>query len=193
MNPLQTAVAAAATFAAVIAAGYVTGVVGSLYDEKPAETISAPADVVAAPAPAPVSAPPPEPTEDAYGSYGDDATLDRLVDRCESGHLESCVELYWESDIDSGYERYAKRETTESELMGDTPVGDMTQGNTYYSPTDALEFIWAGYGASERNDWCEAYNNFGPELSHSFVVDGMNGSAQEPTLREFINVFDPKC
>jgi hypothetical protein len=179
----RTGMIAGVTIAAVLAVGCTS----EEAVEQPVEIGSA----VAFEAPAPE--PEPEPTEDAYGSYGDDPRMDRLVDRCEIGHTSSCVELYWESDIDSGYERYAKRETTESELMGDTPVGDMTQETTYYSPTDALEYIWAGYGASDRNDWCEAYNDFGPELSHSFVVDGMNGSAQEPTLREFINVFDPKC
>lgn len=39
-------------------------------------------------------------------SYGDDAYLDQLWDRCEAGDGAACDELYWESPAGSEYEEF---------------------------------------------------------------------------------------
>lgn len=39
-------------------------------------------------------------------SYGSDAQLDALWDRCEAGSLDACDELYFAAPVGSGYEEY---------------------------------------------------------------------------------------
>ena len=40
--------------------------------------------------------------------YGDDITLDRLWDRCESGDGAACDDLFWDSPVGSRYERFGE-------------------------------------------------------------------------------------
>jgi hypothetical protein len=42
----------------------------------------------------------------APGDLGDDAALDEAADRCFDGDLDACDDLYFESPLGSGYERY---------------------------------------------------------------------------------------
>lgn len=42
----------------------------------------------------------------APSTYGDDAALDALWDACDSGDVQACTELYFESPVDSDYESF---------------------------------------------------------------------------------------
>lgn len=46
------------------------------------------------------------PRAEEPGDLGDDAALDQFADRCFSGDLEACDDLYLESPLGSDYERY---------------------------------------------------------------------------------------
>lgn len=43
----------------------------------------------------------------AEGEYGSDPTLDRLYNECAEGDGAACADLFWESPVDSEYERFA--------------------------------------------------------------------------------------
>lgn len=44
----------------------------------------------------------------ALNTYGDDPVLDILWDDCETGFVDACWDLYWESPVGSGYELFAE-------------------------------------------------------------------------------------
>jgi len=65
-------------------------------------------------------------------SYGSDEALDALWDRCESGGLAACDELYFAAPVDSGYERFGatcgNREAQPGLCSAHGGAGDTTEG-----------------------------------------------------------------
>ena len=45
-------------------------------------------------------------TSDSAGTYGSNPQLDALWDACEAGDGAACDDLYFQADIDSGYEDF---------------------------------------------------------------------------------------
>jgi hypothetical protein len=136
---------------------------------------------------APTTPPSPTPTQStlAYGDYGTSKTFDTMVDLCESGDLTSCLDLFWESDLDSGYEAYALDNTTREQRDAHY-LADVTA-------TQMLSAAWAEFDASDRSDFCDGYALFGLEKTYEMVMDELDTGGVVPTMDEFELFFSGKC
>ena len=76
-------------------------------------------------------------------TYGDDATFDRLWDRCADGALDACDDLYWDSPLGSRYEDFG---ATCGDRQGWTP-GDCVASTSVDTSSTGLR---AGCGGG---DW----------------------------------------
>jgi hypothetical protein len=157
----------------VLAVGFVA--IGSDETDEPLEIGSAVA----------IEAPAPTPPRLAAADYGSDAFLDRLVDECQIGSTTACVDLYWESEVDSAYESYAYASTTAGERR--------SHPTATVSGEQMLLLVWAGFDSNERSDFCAGYTALGAELSYLLVIEALDDDGMIPTQDEYAAIFDARC
>lgn len=94
--------------------------------------------------------------DEVADDYGDDPALDALYDDCEDGDMAACDELYFASDVDSGYEAFG-------ETCGDREDGstagfcDAPAGGTNFDPgevPDGFADMFSGMGLTEEQTQC---------------------------------------
>lgn len=106
--------------------------------------------------------------DDKPSFYGSDPEMDRLYDKCEAGDKEACLELFWESDLDSGYEEYAMSKTTGSERIEyrgiDADAADET-------PNDRIAFMmaWDNQDSSTQEQLCWYFETYPDDAYEDFI------------------------
>jgi hypothetical protein len=137
---------------------------------------------VAVPEPAPVEAATParEPENEPF-TYGDDARLDSLWDRCANDNLDACDLLYWDSPWDSDYERFALQRQDELDVtMNEQEIADAFGADFF------LDIVWADMSTVERGELCVAYSLLGPEVSSQVVAEGTSGLFDADEIRPWL-------
>lgn len=130
--------------------------------------------------------PEPEP-EPEPGTYGSDPVLDRLQDECADGNERSCLDLFWDSPIDSEYEAYAKDHTDPSDR-----VEDFMGEDEGVSTNMLLQMTWDNLSTSDQTDICVGYLLAPREMYVSFE-DGYGSGEGMPSFGEFTDFFDSVC
>ena len=121
----------------------------------------------AEPAPEPEQAAPDRPNpESEPHTYGDDPTLDRLQDDCETGDTDACSELYWAAAVDSDYETVGRD--------GMEPV----TADLGWEPL--MTIAWTGMDSGDRTDICVALDYDNPQLDHALYVSFAEGLGDDP-------------
>lgn len=156
-------------------------------EEEAPEPEPEPEVVEPEPEPEPAPEPEPEPEPDApRGTYGSDAVLDRLQDRCADGDMDACDDLYWDSPLGSEYESYAQEQRYG---VASNELDDLFTDEEFNEL--AFTLLWSGMSAREQAEICDGYNLFGPEFMYEPFAEGYGEGA--PSLAEFRSFFDSNC
>jgi hypothetical protein len=109
------------------------------------------------------------------GSYGSNATLDALQDRCEDGDSRACDRLFTDSPLGSDYEEVAQREG--GKLISSGSSSSTSSGPDLSEYEDeihelALRMMWDQRSSSDQRDMCTGMR-VAPDLMYSSFTEGM--------------------
>jgi hypothetical protein len=107
------------------------------------------------------------------GTYGSDARLDMLYDRCGKGDLVACDDLFWEGPLGSEYEAFA------------------VEHGAGLADGDVLEYVWSTMDAREQEELCWETEKLGLDAAYEAFAEGFGPGA--PPEEEFAGFVDGHC